>query len=111
MSPRYRRGDKVLVHPGRPLTPRATAVVITSTQDVIMGEFIAWRHITELTDGEAQPPANDPSSEYVLELLQYSSGHYSNKRSYENDQETPHQVIIHPSQISCVARVVGTVES
>lgn len=110
MAPRYRRGDCVLVHPGKPLAARSTAVVITPTYDVIIGEFVAWRHVNDIAGTQSQlETVVNPEVEFALELCQYNSVQH-HKAIGADASSTQHQVIIHPTQIASVARIVGTIE-
>lgn len=96
MAPRYRLSEKVLVHPNRPLTPGAIAAVITNENKVIIGEFKAWRNITEISTSIDE---NDPAviaNPYVLEISQY------------NGQS---KILLQPSEILSVGRVIGSTES
>ncbi len=111
MAPRYRRGDCVLVNPGKPLAARSAAVVITVTRDVIVGEFIAWRHVNDIAGIQERPGAVvNPEVEYALELRQYNSIQSNKAVGSDAMNSTEHQLIIHPTQIASVARIVGTIE-
>ncbi|MEN8236679.1 MAG: helix-turn-helix domain-containing protein [Pseudomonadota bacterium] len=111
MAPRYRRGDCVLVHPGKPLATRSTAVVITPTHDVIIGEFIAWRHVNDIAGLQPHPGiVVNPEVEFALELRQYNSAQHHKAVGSDASHASAHQVIVHPTQIASVARIIGTIE-
>lgn len=112
MEPRFYRGDRLLVHPGKPLSPRATALVVTTDNRVVIGEFIAWRHQSELDPKLAA--ANDSGArtedEYVLELRRYKN---DNPNDYGRRAGDPPlgQVLLNHSEIQSISRVIGMVEA
>jgi transcriptional regulator with XRE-family HTH domain len=112
MEPRFYRGDRLLVHPGKPLSPRATAMVVTTDSRVILGEFVAWRHLSELEG--IQEAANDSGrhgeDEYILELKQYRNENPVNFSRREGDAPLG-QVLLNHNEISSIARVIGMVEA
>ena len=111
MSPRYHQGDRVLIHPGRPLTPRSTAVVVTKANQAIIGEFIAWHPISEINPQLAAVNDVHPDDDQqVLELKQYQNEDPENLGRRAEDAPLG-QVLLLPSQISSVSRVVGMIES
>lgn len=111
MEPRFYRGDRLLVHPGKPLSPRATALVITTDNRAITGEFIAWRHQSELDMPEVandQGPSNP--EDYVLELKQYRNEDVENQGRRATDGPIGQVLIMH-NEISSISRVIGMVEA
>ena len=111
MSPRYRRGECVIVYPGRPLSQRCVAAVITPTDDVIIGEFVAWRHINDMFGSSITTPNQviNPETEFAIELMQYSTRHTPQGLGIQTCKDD-NQVIVHPSQISSVGRVMCSSE-
>jgi len=112
MEPRFYRGDRLLVHPGKPLSPRATAMVITTDNKVVLGEFVAWRHMSEVDAKYAA--VNDSGQaaedEYILELKQYKNTDPNNFSRREGDAPIG-QVLLNHNEISSIARVIGMVEA
>jgi transcriptional regulator with XRE-family HTH domain len=115
MEPRFYRGDRVLVHPGKPLSPRATALVVTNDNKVILGEFVAWRHLSEIDD--KLMAANDSESisvaqtedDYILELKHHKAMDPMNMTHGSNASHG--QVFINHSDIASISRVIGMVEA
>ena len=100
LAPRYNRGDCLLVQPGRPLTTNASAVVITTNNQVIIGEFVAWHNLGEYTPPISNTATND--GQMVLEIKQHNN---------VEAQDTPEgKVILQENQILSTAKVVGTIE-
>lgn len=93
MEPRFYPGDRLLAHPGKPLSPKATALVITNDNKVILGEFIAWRSQSETQHTDNTIPSS--SEEYVLELKRYTG---------------VGKIFINQKSISSVSRIIGIVE-
>lgn len=112
MEPRFYRGDRLLVHPGKPLSPRATALVVTSDQRVIIGEFVAWRHQSELSSGLLAANDSGPVNpeDYILELKQYRNENPKNYGRRENDAPIG-QIYIYQKEIISISRVIGMVEA
>lgn len=112
MEPRFYRGDRLLVHPGKPLSPRATAMVITTDNCVILGEFVAWRHMSELDTkfSAANDSGSHTEDEYILELKQYKNKDPNNFSRREGDAPIG-QVLLNHNEISSIARVIGMVEA
>lgn len=110
MAPRYRTGDLVLIHPGRPLSAGSTAVVITTDQELIIGEFIAWRPASEVKEffkGKGELSNTNTKDQYALELKQrQATGPEPAMQGYQQSRN----IVVHPQHISSVARIVGTVE-
>lgn len=111
MAPRYRKGDLVFIHPGRPLSPRAAVVVITTDQRVILGEFVAWRLTSDVKKFFNMPGdlnTEVSQDQYAIELKQYNPAygeiHGKVNQSGEN-------IILHPQYIQSAARIVGMVEN
>ncbi len=112
MEPRFYRGDRLLVHPGKPLSPRATAMVVTTDNRVILGEFVAWRHQSEIDGRLAAANDTDPQAEdeYVLELKRYKNENPSDYARREGDAPLG-QVLLNHSDIASISRVIGMVEA
>ncbi|MGB0935497.1 MAG: helix-turn-helix domain-containing protein [Alphaproteobacteria bacterium] len=92
MVPRYRPGDRLLVHPGRPLVPPATAVIITNDHQAIVGEFVGWRE-----------ESDEPGADQCLELKRY--------RDDSGEVGSYGKVLIPTRNIFSMGRVVGCVEA
>jgi transcriptional regulator with XRE-family HTH domain len=112
MEPRFYRGDRLLVHPGKPLSPRATALVITNDNRVILGEFVAWRHLSELDEGyvAANDSGRATEDEYILEIKQYKNQDPGNFSRRDGDAPMG-QVLLNHNEISSIARVIGMIEA
>ncbi|MBP6985611.1 MAG: XRE family transcriptional regulator [Alphaproteobacteria bacterium] len=112
MEPRFYRGDRLLVHPGKPLSPRATAMVITTDNRVIIGEFVAWRQLSDLDEKfhAANDTGETKQEEYMLELKQYKNADPNNFSRREGDAPLG-QVLLNHNEISSIARVIGMVEA
>lgn len=110
MEPRFYKGDRLLVHPGKPLSPRSTAFVVTREKKVVLGEFVAWRNLAELNLplGATKDSSVYKDDEYVLELKQLRS---SEDSSQERETSGPiGQVLLYHHDIASIARVIGMVE-
>jgi transcriptional regulator with XRE-family HTH domain len=99
MSPRFRKGDLIFAHPGSPLNPSSSIVIITTDQHVIVGEFLAWRltshvkHFFKIPDVINTTKAQE---QYALELKRYNP---------QFSQQTEN-ITLHPQSIISVARIV-----
>lgn len=91
MSPKFRRGDIVHIHPGRPLTPGSYAMIITSDAKSIIGEFMSW------SDDNANPSVavRELGDSYSVELKQYNSNN---------------KIKINQNDISSIGRIIGCSE-
>jgi transcriptional regulator with XRE-family HTH domain len=110
MAPRYRKGDLVFIHPGRPLSPRSTTVVITTDHKVMLGEFVAWHLTSEVKKFFKMPDdVNIAGSQeqYAMELKQYNPANSGNQLQ---DNLHSENIILHPQYIASAARIVGMVE-
>ena len=93
MSPKYRKGDIVYIHPGKPLVPGSYALVISSNAQSLIGEFIGWSDDNN-TKFNAANDGGLPES-YCLELKQYS---------------TSNNIKLNQNEISSVGRIIGSLD-
>ncbi len=101
MAPRYRRGDCILAHAGRPLTTNASAVIITTNNQVIIGEFVTWHSMTDLASKIQSTSTTE--NQGALEVKQYNTP--------EGQDTSDSNIILQHNQILSVAKVVGTIEA
>lgn len=102
MAPRFRNGDRVLVHPGRPLTPQSAGLVVKTDHTIVLGEFVAWHHMSEIDEKIVFLSEKLLNNPWVLELKQYHAA--------ENGDKKTESVYLSPSEILTISRIVGTVE-
>jgi|GEM_PF-1112240 len=72
MTPKYNTGDRVLIHPGKPLVPGNPALIITKKNTLVLGEFVGWRHVSEL-DQKFQPVNDRHGNKTIRTLLNLSN--------------------------------------
>ncbi len=101
LKPHYNRGNCLLIKPGSPLVAGASAVVVTSNNQVIVGEFIAWHNIKDYTPKVSG--ITNPDGQMVLEIKQYNQ--------IESQDTIEDKVVLQDSQILSTARVIGMIES
>lgn len=100
MSPRYRKGDRLIVQPGKLLTPECCVVVIMQTSEVIVGEFVGWRATSALDKRSLVANDCSLSKAPALELKIYTPSDKSRITSGE-------QLLLFSEDISSIARIVG----
>ncbi|MBL0942485.1 MAG: helix-turn-helix domain-containing protein [Alphaproteobacteria bacterium] len=107
LPPRYRKGDLVFIHPGRPLSPFEAVVIITTDQKIILGEFVAWRLTSDVKKFFNMPNNSNKvgtQEQYAIELKPYNPINAKSSQSGEN-------IILHPQYIQSAARIVGRDEN
>lgn len=109
MAPRYSEGDRLLVHPTKPLTPKCSVVVTTTASQVIIAQFIGWKAHESGTKAMAPIEANSQDV-LVLSLIDESSdaGIY---KSIEGVQVEGRNVLIQRGTISTMGRIIGSMET